>query len=94
MSRRLILRGWKEHPHLWKIEPYSEESWGKIPEEDSKVLSHYMHKEFADYEECRKWVLQDLKVRRKEIGRLMDSWLKREQLKGEEEKPDHGEIWC
>ena len=34
-------------------------------------------REYADYEECRKWVLTEIRERRKIMGKSMNDWLQR-----------------
>ena len=51
------------------------ESW-ITSEEDISPIGDFC-KEFEDYESCRKWVIKELLLRRKNIGKSVDLWLRR-----------------
>lgn len=72
LTEKVVLTGDLLSPETWKIEP--DRAVVYIP-------CGAIHKGFDSYEDCRKWVLKELKERRKEAGKAMDSWLSRQQIK-------------
>lgn len=40
----------------------------------------YIVREYSSYEDARRWVLGEIKNRRKVLGRTMENWLARRQL--------------
>lgn len=63
------LVGKKDNPQDWKFQ----NSLENVNYNEVDLI-----KTFDDYEECRKWVIKEVKDRRKLLGRLMESWLRRQ----------------
>jgi hypothetical protein len=74
MTEKVLLVGRDGEPENWFL---GNELWKTLPLNDDMFT-----REFSSYDECRKFVLGELKAKRKLIGREMDYWLCRSHLKG------------
>jgi hypothetical protein len=73
VDKCVIFGKWVE-PESWEIvQPDTQEV-------QNSVEQGYFVREHSSYEEARRWVLVELKNRRKVFGRTMESWLARRQL--------------
>jgi len=61
-----------EDPSTWKILLEGHTFNGAF-------ASEYFIRDYASYEECRKWVLKEIQERRKVLGRNMNEWLQKKK---------------
>jgi hypothetical protein len=64
---------------------FEPESWGIVAPDRFVSIQNleqqgYFVREHSSYEDARRWVLAELKNRRKVLGRTMESWSARRQL--------------
>lgn len=73
MMEKVLLVGRDGEPEKWFL---GNDLWKTLPLNEDMFAQ-----EFASYDECRKFVLKELKAKRKLIGKEMDYWLCRGHLK-------------
>jgi hypothetical protein len=76
VSKCVVYGKWTE-PSGWNILKGDERINGSVV----GTNSDFFVREYSTYEDARKWVVTELSLRRKNLGRAMNDWMQRVHIK-------------